>query len=222
MSRVLIHIYDWFEEHKRVFYAVLFAIVALCATMATQLSFQENITNFFDSDDKKSATFDNIEATDKIIVMLTGDDPDTIIASAEIFERELDVLLEKELIGSVTAYADEEVITQCTDFIYDHLPILLTDSDYEQLHQRITPERIESSVANVYSLMTSPSGMVIGDVVMQDPLNIATHLLQYFEQFNPDLQYEIYEGRLFTQDLSTMLMFIEPSFGICPVRKGIT
>ena len=214
MSRVLIHIYDWFEGHKRVFYAVLFAIVALCATMATQLSFQENITNFFDSDDKKSATFDNIEAADKIIVMLTGDDPDTIIASAEIFERELDVLLEKELIGSVTAYADEEVITQCTDFIYDHLPILLTDSDYEQLHQRITPERIESSVANVYSLMTSPSGMVIGDVVMQDPLNIATHLLQYFEQFNPDLQYEIYEGRLFTQDLSTMLMFIEPSFGM--------
>ena len=215
MSKFFISIYEWFEQHKGVFYFVLLSSVALFVAMASQIGFQENITNFFNSsNDSKNSTFQTVEAKDKIIVMLSGENPDNIIASAEIFENKLNALVDDGLISTVTAYADEETVAHCTSFIYDFLPIFLTDEDYEELENKIAETEVNNAVSNVYNVLTSPSGMVIGDVVMRDPLNIGTHLLKKFEQFNPNLQYEIYNGRLFTSDLSTMLMFIQPSNGM--------
>lgn len=215
MSKIFIRIYEWFSVHTKVFYVTLVAIVGLCAVMASQITLQENITSFFsDSEEDKSAIFDNVKAKDKIIVMLTGDDPDTIIESAEIFEENVNELVSDGLVNSVTAYADEELIEKCTSFIYDYLPIFLTDEDYARLEKSVSEEEVKKAINNAYNILTSPSGMIVGDVIMKDPLNIGTHLLQKFEQFNPDLQYEIYNGRLFTKDLATMLIFIEPSNGM--------
>lgn len=215
MSKFFIRIYDWFNNHTKAFYIVLVAMVGLCAVMASQIKLQENITNFFnDSDGDKNAIFENVQAKDKIIVMLTGDDPDTIIESAEMFEENINELIDNGLINSITAYADEDVISKCTSFIYDYLPIFLTDEDYISLEERVSEVGIKRAVNNAYNVLTSPSGMIVGDVIMQDPINIGTHLLQKFERFNPNLQYEIYNGRLFTKDLATMLMFIEPSNGM--------
>ena len=215
MSKLFINIYEWFEQHRVAFYAILISLVAVCAAMASQVSFQENITNFFNSsDEKKNATFENVAVKDKIIVMLSGEDPDSIISSAEIFEEDITKLQEEGLINSITASADEETIGRVTSFIYEYLPIFLTDTDYETLEDKLSERGIAQSIENAYNLLTSPSGMIIGDVIMQDPLNIGTPLLQKFQQYNPDLQYEIYNGRLFTSDLRTMLMFIQPSNGM--------
>ena len=215
MSKLFVNIYEWFEQHRVAFYAILVSCVIVCAAFASQVSFQENITNFFNSsDEKKNATFENVAVKDKIIVMLSGEDPDSIILSAEIFEDEINTLQKEGLISSVTSSADDETIGMVTSFVYEHLPIFLTDSDYIELEDKISEQAIARSVENVYNLLTSPSGMIIGDVIMQDPLNIGTPLLEKFQQYNPDLQYEIYNGRLFTKDLTTMLVFIQPSHGM--------
>ena len=215
MSKFFIHIYDWFEKHRVAFYVILTLLVSICIAMAVQVSFQENITNFFNnSDKKKNATFENVAVKDKIIVMLSGNNPDSIISSAEIFEDEINNLQENGLVNSITAYADEETISRVTSFIYDNLPIFLTEADYKALEEKLSTPAINQNIENVYNLLTSPSGMIIGDVVMRDPLNIGTPLLQKFQEYNPNLQYEIYNGRLFTSDLSTMLVFIQPSNGM--------
>ena len=214
MSKLFLYIYDRFQEHKGWFYTILIALICLLAAMASQITLQENITNFFNSEEDKSAIFENVKAKDKIIVMLSGEEPDTTIEAADIFEQQLQVALDEGLVNTITAYADEEVVGRCTSFIYDYLPIFLTDADYEQLESKIDAKSIDEAINRAYNLLTSPSGMFIGDVVMKDPLGIGTHLLQRFEQFNPNFQYEIYNGRIFTKDLTTMLIFIEPSNGM--------
>ena len=221
MTKLFINIYNWFNNHTKSFYVILILCVGVFALMASQITFQENITNFFNSsDENKNEIFQNVQAKDRIIVMLSGDDPDGIIASAETFETSLDSMIDDGLIKSVTAHADEEVVGQCSSFIYDYLPIFLTDQDYAKLESKISKEGISSAISGAYNILTSPSGMFVGDIIMQDPLGIGTHLLQKFEQFNPNLQYEIYNGRLFTKDLSTMLMFIEPSNGMGDTGKN--
>ena len=214
MSKIFIHIYEWFERHKAIFYSVLFLSVAILGLMASQISFQENITNFFNESGEKNKIFENVSFKDKIVVMLTGDEPDNIIASAEIFEEKLSPLIDEGEINSIVAYADDEAINKCISFVYDNLPIFLTDEDYSQLNKRILSDSISKSIENVYNMLVSPSGMIVGDILMKDPLCIGTHILKRFEGLNPDLDYEIYEGRLFTSDLSTMLMFIQPANGI--------
>ncbi len=215
MSRFFIDIYDWFQRHTKIFYTILVVVVAVCAYMASQIRLQENITNFFNDDSgRKNAIFENVKVKDKIIVMLTGENPDDIINSATIFEGELSGLIDQNLISNITSEADEETIARCTSFIYDYLPIFLTDADYQRLERGVAQESVDSAVVRAFNLLTSPSGVFVGDVVMRDPLNIGTHLLQKFEHLNPNLQYEIYNGRIFTKDLTTMLMFVEPSNGM--------
>lgn len=215
MSKVFIFIYDWFEKHRVAFWLILLSLVAILATMASKVSLGENITNFFNnSSEEKNATFENIAVKDKIIVLISGSDPDGIISSAKIFEEQIETLKEENLVSAVTANADEETIGSVISFVYNYLPIFLTDEDYKALEEKISATSIENQINNVYNLLTSPSGMIIGDVLMQDPLNIGTPLLQKFEKYNPNLEYEIYDGRLFTSDLSTMLMFIQPTNGM--------
>ncbi len=215
MSKMFLYIYDCFERHRLAFYAVLFLSIGVFALMASRITLQENITTFFgDSNDNKNAAFENVAVKDKIIVMLNGDDPDAIVASADIFVAELDSLKAAGYINSITAYADEESVGGCISFVYEYLPIFLDDEDFAMLEEKISSGAVDASVENAYRLATSPSGMIVGDVIMQDPLNIGTPLLGNFEKFNPGLQYEIYDGRIFTEDLRTMLVFVQPSSGM--------
>lgn len=212
MSRLFLNIYDWFQNHTKSFYAILVAVIAVCAVMASRITLQENITNFFNSSEgDKNAIFDNVKAADKVVVMVSGEEPEAIIEAATILEEEFNSLIEGGLLKSSVTRADEEVVERCISFVYDYLPIFLSDEDYLRLEERLDLSGIDAAVGNAYNMLSSPSGAFVGDVVMRDPLSVGTHLLQKFEQFNPNLQYEIYDGRLFTRDLSTMLMFVEPS-----------
>ena len=164
MSRLFLYIYDYFEKHRVAFYAILFSLVSVLAIMASQVSFQENITNFFNnSSEEKNATFENLAVKDKIIVLMSGDDPDDIISSAEIFEEQIETLKQENLVSAVTANADEETIGSVISFVYKYLPIFLTDEDYKALEEKTTAKSIDSQIGNVYSILTSPSGMIISD-----------------------------------------------------------
>lgn len=211
MSKFFIAIYDWFDNHKAILYTVLASLTAFFCIFAFQIDFNENISSFFGEDEKSSAVFDKIKIKDRIIVMVTGDDSDAMIEAGEAFADSLGVLIDEGLVSSVTRGADDGVISGSVDFIYDYLPIFIEDSDYERLDSCLTDDCILQSVRNVYNLLVSPSGIVVRDMVLRDPLSIGTHLLKRFERFSGDMEYEMYAGHIFSKDMSMMLMFIEPS-----------
>lgn len=215
MSKFFLLIYDWFEKHNRILHTSLIVSLVVFVAMATQISLKENITSFFGSEnDKENAIFSNLKIKDKIIVIVSGQSPDTIINVAEQFEENLNPLFNKGLIKKVTSTVDDDAISKYSQFIYDYLPIFLNDSDFTSLEEKIKQESIDKSIANVYKQITSPQGMVIGEILLTDPLSIGTRQLQRFESLNPDVQYEIYGGHIFSKDLMTSIMFIEPSFGM--------
>ena len=164
MSRLFVYIYYWFANHRKSFYAILCILIGLCAVMASQITFQEDILSFFKgSDDRKNELFQNIQAKDKIIIMLSGAEPDEMIAAAEILEADLESLVEDGLISSINAYADDRVVDNYISFVYDYLPIFLTDSDYVLLENTIREEGINQVVGNVYQQMTSLTGLFTAD-----------------------------------------------------------
>lgn len=215
MNNIFVDIYDWFAGHKGAFYAVLAVCVGVCAGMASQITLQEDITNFFNgADDNKSAIFANVKAKDKIVVMITGDDPERVAEAGTVFENGLAGAVDEGLINGVTSRVDETVVGRCVEFVYGNLPIFLKEEDYAEMERRLTREGIDSVVAGVYNRLTSPAGMVTGEMALRDPFGMGSRLLGEFGRFNPHLQYEIYDGRLFTEDLRTMLMFVEPTNGL--------
>ncbi len=214
MSKFFIAIYDWFNGHKGVLYAVLASLTVFLCIFAVQVDFNENISSFFGEDEESSAVFDKIKIKDRIIVMVSGDDPDAMIEAGEAYADSLYVLMDEGLVSSVTRGADDDVIGGSVDFIYDYLPMFLEDADYERLDSCLNDEAVRKSVKQVYDLLVSPSGIVVRDMVLRDPLSVGTHLLKRFERFSGDMEYEMYAGHVFSKDMSMMLMFIEPSKGM--------
>ena len=214
MSKFFIFLFDWFEKHRGVFYASLGLLCVVFAFLALQVRLDEDISSFFGKDEKSSAVFDNIKAKDRIIVVASGSDPDIVIEASERFADTLSVLEDAGLLKSVTRGADFEAVHSSAEFIYDYLPVFLTDKDWKRLDTCLTDNAIHDAVSRTFDLLVSPSGMVMRDILLKDPLSIGTSFLKSFEKFGGDFPYEIYSGHIFTADLGSMLMFAEPSYGM--------
>jgi len=190
--------------------------------LASQIKFNENITGFFESGERENrgSVFDNLKIKDKIVVVVSGAEPDKLIEAADEFVAQIQPALDAGYIRSVTDGVDESEVEKCIDFIYEYLPIFLTDEDYERMAAAVTEEGLGHSIENAYSVFVSASGMAVGDVVRRDPLHIGTHLLRRFERFDSGVQYELYADRIFTKDLSSMLLFIDPAYGMGDTGKN--
>lgn len=217
MRNIFIILYDWFENRKLVLYCLLTVLVILFGYSASRIKLEENISSFFydGSDMKLKKDFlDHFKLKDRIIVLVSGTDPDAMIEVGSAFNENIQPLVKKGLIKSVTDRVDPNTVGKSTDFIYNHLPIYLDEDDYKRIEKSLTDEGVRSAVDNCYNQLISPSGMVIGDILKKDPLNIGTHLLKRFERFSSDFEYELVDGYVFSKDMSTMLMYIEPVNGM--------
>ncbi len=216
MSSFFVHIYDWFERHKLLFYLTLIVSVTLSVLFASKVGFNENISSFFDDGQKsdRNALFEHLKIKDRIIITISHENPDTSIEAAAQLSEQLQPLIDSGLLLSITDGSEASLIGRSVDFIYDHLPIFLDDTDYRRFDSLLTTEGIVRAVDHTYKLLTSASGLAVGEVVTRDPLGIGSHLMKRFERFNTGYAYEMYAGHLFTADRKSLFLFVDPAFGM--------
>ncbi|MBR4052766.1 MAG: 1-acyl-sn-glycerol-3-phosphate acyltransferase [Alistipes sp.] len=216
MVTLFLTLYAWFKRHRAAFWLTLAGSVAVVVWFALQVRFEENISSFFDdgSGRGEQEVFDNLKLKDRIVVMLTGDDPDTILDAGYTLSERLTTLIDEGLLTAVTSAADETTIGATSDFVYRYLPLWLEEADYQRLDSLLRREGMRSSLEATFRLLSSPTGLAVGEVVRRDPLAIGTHLMRRFERFNTHTNYELYGGALFTEDMRSMLFFLSPAFGM--------
>ena len=153
MTQFFIGLYDYFERHKILFYLSLISCVLLMGFFALQVRFEENITQFFpDTKDSQNTikVFDNLKIKDKIIIMLSSADtcqrvePDSLIEAAGQLQQTLTEKAGGTLIKGIFAQVDQSLIGGATDFVYEHLPLFLTDTDYQRFDSLLTEKGIQA------------------------------------------------------------------------------
>ena len=215
MYNIFVHIYDWFEKRRILLYLLLIFTIGISAFYASQIKLQENISSFFDNgDNKESNILKNFKLKDRILIMVSGTDPDEMIVTAASVTDSVQTLIEKGLVNSITTGVNQEIINNSSNFIYKYLPIFLENEDYQRIEKELTDSCIQQSIERYYSMLTSPSGFVVNDILCKDPLNIGTHLLKKFERFGADFEYEIYDDHIFNKDMSILYMYLEPKNGM--------
>lgn len=230
MSKFFIHIYDYLERHSTVRYLLLAGSFLLMLFFAVQVKFEEDVTRFFpDMQDARSTeiVFQNLKIKDKIIVMLSSADtvsapasPDRLIEAGDALK---DSLLEDtgpEYITDIFSEVDENMIGQVTDFIYENLPVFLTEADYTRMDSVLTPEGIERRMRSNYLNLLSPAGVALKNILPRDPVGLGTAALEKLRDFQMTANYELYNGHIFSRDLSTLLIFITPHYGTGSTGKN--
>ena len=229
MTQFFIGLYDYFERHKNLFYLSLISCVLLMGFFALQVRFEENITQFFpDTKDSQNTikVFDNLKIKDKIIIMLSSADtchqvePDSLIEAAGQLQQTLTEKAGGTLIKGIFAQVDQSLIGGATDFVYEHLPLFLTDTDYQRFDSLLTEKGIQAIMQKNYTNLLSPAGIALRSYILRDPLGLGSEALKHLQDFQLEANYEIYDEHIFSKDGSTLLMFITPVFSTGSTGKN--
>ena len=229
MTQFFIGLYDYFERHKILFYLSLISCVLLMGFFALQVRFEENITQFFpDTKDSQNTikVFDNLKIKDKIIIMLSSADtchrvePDSLIEAAGRLQQTLTEKAGGTLIQGIFAQVDQSLIGGATDFVYEHLPLFLTDTDYQRFDSLLTEKGIQAIMQKNYTNLLSPAGIALRSYILRDPLGLGSEALKHLQDFQLEANYEIYDEHIFSKDGSTLLMFITPVFSTGSTGKN--
>ena len=229
MTQFFIGLYDYFERHKILFYLSLISCVLLMGFFALQVRFEENITQFFpDTKDSQNTikVFDNLKIKDKIIIMLSSADtchrvePDSLIEAAGRLQQTLTEKAGGTLIKGIFAQVDQSLIGGATDFVYEHLPLFLTDTDYQRFDSLLTEKGIQAIMQKNYTNLLSPAGIALRSYILRDPFGLGSEALKHLQDFQLEANYEIYDEHIFSKDGSTLLMFITPVFSTGSTGKN--
>ena len=229
MTQFFIGLYDYFERHKILFYLSLISCVLLMGFFALQVRFEENITQFFpDTKDSQNTikVFDNLKIKDNIIIMLSSADtchqvePDSLIEAAGQLQQTLTEKAGGTLIKGIFAQVDQSLIGGATDFVYEHLPLFLTDTDYQRFDSLLTEKGIQAIMQKNYTNLLSPAGIALRSYILRDPLGLGSEALKHLQDFQLEANYEIYDEHIFSKDGSTLLMFITPVFSTGSTGKN--
>lgn len=235
MTLFFIRLYDYFERHKVLFYLSLCACVLFMGYFAWQVKFEENVTRFFpNSKDNQNIirVFDNLKIKDKIVLLVSPADsatasaphsatspdgppasPEALIEAADALKQRL---LEKAgpgLIKDIFSEVDETLIGKASDFVYDNLPLFLTEKDYQRFDSLLTRDNIAAAMRKNYTNLLSPAGIALKGYIQRDPLGLGNNALKHLQDFQLESNYDICNGHIFSKDGETLLMFVTPVFG---------
>lgn len=219
MHRIFVKIYNFFRRHRPVFWGSMFSSFAIFLFMASKIHLEENITSFFPSGNSShmAEVYSNLKVSDKILIMFSSSDgsidpdkEDSLFSAAARFGELVEAAGVPE--GKYLDCVSGDDISGMLDFVGEHLPVLMEDSDYESLARLDNPEVVDSAIRNVYLNLISPAGFAVKDVLMSDPLSIGGGVLGRTAELNPVSDYQVRANHVFTPDGKTLLAFLEPAF----------
>lgn len=215
MHKWFLNIHFWIRKNK--WLAVVLAVVwlALGAYFASRISFEEDITRIIPKNKQTSETakvLKQLRFTDKISVIIEKKDKGTVddmVAAAEAFLDTITVA--KPYIKDIQGKVDEAFLQQSFRFVYENMPLFLDAEDYNVIENKIQADSIRKALQQNFETMISPSGVVMKDFVMKDPLGFSFIALRKMQKMHASRDFKLYDGFLITNDSSRLLLFINPT-----------
>ena len=222
MNRIL-KIYDWFSRHRKFLWLFLAGSVVVIIFLISHLKYSEDISDFLPlkpSDKEAFSIYQNISGADRLFILFDNpDDPDMVMDAMSHFEK---ALHEKDSLGwcrDLTVRFDMEAITEVTDFVYENIPYFLSAEDYVRIDSLLAcPGYIDKRLDADKRMLLFPSGDIVVSAVKRDPLGLFTPVLARLRTEMPQSGLEIYDGYVFTSDMSRSVAMLTSPFGNSETR----
>lgn len=216
MHRLFYGIYKFVDQHKLVSIGVALAFLLGTGIVASKIQFEEDITRIIpksERSDMTSKVLKQLNFSDKIAVIIENRAPEQTTELSDIADAFLDSLSTlSNYYTSVQGRVGQEDVEQTIDFVYQHLPLFLDSTDYSFIHRRLWPDSIKSQVAANFNSLISPSGMVTGRFIQQDPLGLTWIALQKLQKQHVGDHFILLNDYITSSDSSAIVLFISPKY----------
>ncbi len=229
MTSWIVRIYEAMRRHRVL---ALLSAVLLTAVLALSLArqtYKEDISDFLPLTDKYSKAlrvYQDIAGADRIIVLFMqkgGEeaDPDVLTAAIDDFVQTLQERDEAHVVGDVIDRIDMAAFAEVAEWTYAHIPYFLTDEDYARFDSLLsTPAFIPDQLARDKQMLMFPVSGLLSDNVQRDPLNWFTPVVAQLQGGQAAVNYENYEGYIFSPDMQRAFVMISSPYGASETERN--
>ena len=221
MVAFIIRIYEWMRRQRTVCLLSFILLTVLLSVLLLKQTYQEDISAFLPLNNKYNKAlkvYQSISGTNRIFAIFqyadsTKSDPDSIIQAIDDYVELLKTKDTEKEVRNLVSQIDTEKMTETLSFIYQHIPYFLTDEDYCRYDSLLEdPGFIPSQVSNDKQMMMLPATSLLSDNLQRDPLNFFTPVVAKLQK-SSSLNYENYEGYIFTPDMKKAIIMLDSPYG---------
>ena len=221
MVKVTIQIYRYFRNHKSVFYTIMLSTLVLFACLSARIEFEEDISGLLPSireNRVEKLAFSELKVKDKIHLQFTAargsvTSPERLSAACDEF---VSLLLEKDstriLIENIFFRIDRPVLQDAISYLYENVPIFLTEDQYTLLDSLMQPEILDRQMGENYALLTSPAGRAYREMIFRDPAGMRNIFMPGSSGKEFGGKFAMCDNHIFSSDTTVVLAFLAPKF----------
>lgn len=223
MTNITTSIYYFFKKNKLVFWSVLILSTLFFVYFGTKIKYEEDVTKLLpstkDKDNTKEVVFENLKVKDKLFILFkpTSDTTDVSRTSASIdtfMNRLLVNPICKEMLDESLYRVDADLLKNAIGELYSQLPIFIDSSDYKIIDSLTTKEAISQQMQENLMTIYSPTGSMMMDVILKDPLAFRKVFMSKASSLKEGLgsNYKIIDNHFFSPDSAIAIVWLSPNF----------
>ena len=216
MGDFFYHIYQFIRSRKIFGIVILLTIVSGLAILASQITFEEDITKLIPTNKNNSdaqRVLQTVNFADKIIVNIKRDQNSSVNELTDYASRFIDSLNKnsKSYFSRIQGKIQEDDIQNTLNFVYNNLPLFLDENDYKEISYQLPKDSVTKITKNNYKTLISPSGFVTKEIILKDPLGLSIIALKKLQQLTFGDEFILQNGFLLSKDKKHILLFITPT-----------
>ena len=222
MVRLFLHIYDYLHGRRRLCMGLLALLTVVLVAMMSSLHYNENIYDFLpvSGNEQKAITlYQDITGGQRIIALFKMQDADAaddgpLIEAVDTFAARLMAGEGRRHISELTTQVDLEKVAGITDFIYQHMPLMLTDSDYVRMERLLAvPDYADAQLANDVQIVMMPATGFFTSNISNDPLGLFTPVMERLQAHQSSMPFDIDNGYILTADRQYAIAMLTSPYG---------
>ena len=212
---LFVRIYRFFNTHKPLLYILMLLSGALFLFFGSKVRYEEDLSKLLPSSEKSESglVFGNIKVKDKIIMQMTGAEPEVLAGYVD--ELMDSIQAEGEGIANTLYRLEPDMALNALDYALEHVPSFVDTALYSRFDDAIA--HAGETMAQNYDLIMNDETGSVTQMVATDPLNLRQYLLP---DVSGGMGFSLVDGHLFSHDTTVALMFVSPDFQAFDSESG--
>ena len=214
----ILNIYDRLAKRSKLLWASFVGFIILFACLILNLNYSEDVNDFLPlgtSEQEALSVYQSISGAERMYILFNNpDNEDKTIDAIDYF---INSVHERDSLGwcaDLTAQYDMSSMQEVSNFIYSNIPYFLTEEDYHRMEALLSqPDYLEHQLSRDKEMLMFPSGGLMTSSITSDPLGLFSPVLTHLQNSNPQISFEMYEGYIFTPDMTKAVAMMSSPFG---------
>ena len=222
---MILKIFDLLRRHAFARWASLLGITLVLLASIMRLSYKEDIQDFLplsETDRQRMAVYQDISGMNRLFIVFEskGDAEQT----TEAIDCFVSAVEENDTAGwcqDLQASFDLESLSETMDFVYANAPLFLKEDDYRRMDSLLAlSDFIDAKLEDDLNAMMLPSGSLLSENISRDPLGLFAPIMKELQQSQQQMHFEMYDGYIFTPDMSKAIVMLSSPFGSSETDKN--